>query len=336
MELSIREMLKAGVHFGHQVYRWSPKMDFYVYGEREGIHIIDLRKTLIQTQAAAKFVKKLASEGKNMIFVGTKTQATDIIREEAERCQQFFINKRWLGGTLTNFVTIKSSIDKLKKMDQMKKTGEMEFFSKKERGQMEKKYNKLSSYLGGIRDMKASPQALFVVDIVKEHIAVAEAKCLGIPVVGLADTNSDPGKVDYPIPANDDTIKSISLFAKFIADVYLEGAELYQAKLKEKGKEAASTPSPSHHSPKERLAKNTGAGTGMGANAGKGAGAGASASANTKAGAGARGVGIGRNTGSKRPPVEIIKKQRPKLVAAGLAEEVEIEAELEGTEDKKG
>ena len=303
MELSIREMLEAGVHFGHQVYRWSPKMDFYVYGAREGIHIIDLRKTLIQAQVATKFIKKLASEGKSMIFVGTKTQATDIIREEAERCGQFFINKRWLGGTLTNFVTIKSSIDRLKKMDQGRKSGEWEFFSKKERSQMEKKYNKLHTYLGGIQDMKAPPQALFVVDIVKEHIAVAEARCLGISVVGLADTNSNPEIVDYPIPANDDTIKSIRLFAKLIADACIEGNELYQAKLKER---AAGTPS------KEA--------TPQGAFASSG---------NTTSPPSA-----GRSRFPKPLP-QVIKKQKPKLVAAGLAEEVEIEAELDVKEAKK-
>lgn len=240
--ITIKQMLDAGVHFGHQTQRWNPKMKPYVYTDRGGIHIIDLQKSVNRAQAAADFVKSVASKGGKMIFVGTKKQAVEPVKEAAEKCGQFFVTKRWLGGTLTNFSTIKSSIDRLKKIDQMRSKGELDFFSKKERAKMEKEYNRLSEYLSGIRDMKDNPRIMFVVDIVKEHIAVAEAKRLGIPVVGIADTNSNPESVDYAIPGNDDAIRSIKLFSDLMAESFMQGAKKYKEDLKasvDKNEEAA-------------------------------------------------------------------------------------------------
>lgn len=228
--VSIKEMLNAGVHFGHQTQRWNPKMKPFVYADRGGIHIIDLQKSVIGARAAYDFVKKRASEGAKMIFVGTKKQAIEPVTEAAEKCGQFFVTKRWLGGTLTNFQTVKSSIDRLKRIEQMKEKGEFDFFSKKERARIEKEYVRLSDYLSGIKDMKEAPRLMFVVDLNKEHIAVAEAKRLGIPVVAIADTNVDPEIVDFPIPGNDDAIRSIKLFANMVADAYLEGAKIWEEK----------------------------------------------------------------------------------------------------------
>ena len=227
-QITMKDMLDAGVHFGHQTQRWNPKMKPFVYTSRGGIHIIDLQKSVVRARAAADFVKSIAGKGGRMIFVGTKKQAVEPIKEAAGKCGQFYVTKRWLGGTLTNFATIKASIDRLKKIDQMREKGELDFFSKKERAQIEKEYQKLLEYLDGIREMKDSPSAMFVVDLTKEHIAVAEAKRLGIPVVGIADSNSDPETVDFPIPGNDDAIRSIRLFANMVAEAYLEGAKDYQ------------------------------------------------------------------------------------------------------------
>lgn len=232
MNLTMKAMLDAGVHFGHQKERWNPKMKPYVYTSRGGIHIIDLQKTLIKAKEALTFVENAAAEGHKLIFVGTKKQAEETIQDAANRCGQFFVTKRWLGGTLTNFVTIKQSIDRLKKIDQMREKGELEFFSKKERSSIEKEYERLNEYMQGIREMKEPAGILFVVDITKEHIAVLEAKKLGIKVVGICDTNSDPGLIDYPIPGNDDAIRSIKLFSELIADAYLSGAKKYEAVLR--------------------------------------------------------------------------------------------------------
>lgn len=224
-QITMKDMLDAGVHFGHQTQRWNPKMKPYVYTSRGGIHIIDLQKSVVGAKNAAEYVKKVAAQGGKLIFVGTKKQAVEPIKEAATKCGQFFVTKRWLGGTLTNFQTIKSSIDRLKKIDQMREKGELEYFSKKERASIEKEYARLLEYLDGIRDMKDSPACMFVVDISKEHIAVAEAKKLGIAVVGIADTNADPEAIDFPIPGNDDAIRSIKLFANMVAEAYLEGAK---------------------------------------------------------------------------------------------------------------
>lgn len=230
--VTMKDMLEAGVHFGHQVARWNPKMKPYVFGARGGIYIIDLQKTVTLAQDAAKFVKQLASDGGRMIFVGTKKQARETIQEAAKSCGQFFMTERWLGGTLTNFETIKQNIDRLRKLDQMKEKGEMDLYSKKEASGLEKERIKLTQSFEGIRDMKELPAALFVVDLKKEHIAVTEALKLGIPVVGLADTNSDPDLIDYPIPSNDDAIRAIKLFATMVATAYNEGAQVWEQKLR--------------------------------------------------------------------------------------------------------
>ncbi|MBY0386275.1 30S ribosomal protein S2 [bacterium] len=232
MSLTMKSMLDAGVHFGHQKERWNPKMKPFVYTSRGGIHIIDLQKTLTKAKEAMQFVENMAADGQRLIFVGTKKQAEETIQAAAKRCGQYFVTKRWLGGTLTNFVTIKQSIDRLRKIDQMREKGELDFFSKKERSSIEKEYMKLNDYLEGIREMKEPAGMLFVVDINKEHIAVLEAKKLGIKVVGICDTNSDPNLIDYPIPGNDDAIRSIKLFSEMIADAYVAGAKKYEEVLR--------------------------------------------------------------------------------------------------------
>jgi len=231
-QVTMKEMLDAGVHFGHQIHRWNPKMKNYVFGERGGIHIIDLQKSVAGAQDACDAVKEVAANGGRMIFVGTKQQAIEPIQEAAKACNQFFVTKRWLGGTLTNFSTIKASIDRLKKFERMKSEGEWDLFSKKEQSKMEKEYQRLVEYLEGIKELKAQPGIIFVVDLMKEKIAVAEAKKLGIPVVAIADTNSDPSMIDYAIPGNDDAIRSIQLFSRLMAESYNEGAKEYEQKLR--------------------------------------------------------------------------------------------------------
>ncbi len=292
-QLTMKDMLDAGVHFGHQTQRWNPKMKPYVYTNRGGIHIIDLQKSVVSAKNAAEFVYKIAADGGRMIFVGTKKQAVEPIREAAQKCGQYFVTKRWLGGMLTNFQTIKSSIDRLKKIDQMREKGELDFFSKKERARMEKEYVRLNDYLDGIRDMKEAPNCMFVVDLNKEHIAVAEATRMGIKVVGIADTNVDPEKIDFPIPGNDDAIRSIKLFANLIADSYLEGAKKYQEKVRSLGNKAPEGRAPDERAPRSR----------------------SEAPATVSAG----------------PAVVKVNKGR-KLVAAGTAEDVEILMELEAPE----
>ena len=230
--VTIKDMLDSGVHFGHQIQRWNPKMKPYVFGNRRGIHIIDLQKTLKMTKKALKAIEDMAAQGHRLIFVGTKKQAVDVVQEAAKKCQQFFVTKRWLGGTLTNFVTIKQSIDRLKKIDQMREKGDLKYFSKKEQAHIEKEYSKLNEYLEGIREMKEPPAMIFIVDVIKEHIAVREAKKMGVSVFGLCDTNSNPEEVDYPIPANDDAIRSIRLFCNLVSDAYLVGAERWEEKLR--------------------------------------------------------------------------------------------------------
>lgn len=230
--ITMKDMLDAGVHFGHQTQRWNPKMKPYVYTDRGGIHIIDLQKSVVKAKEAAEFVKDIGAQGGRLIFVGTKKQAVEPIKEAASKCGQFHVTKRWLGGMLTNFQTIKTSIDRLKRIDQMREKGELEFLSKKERARVQKEYIRLLDYLDGIRDMKDSPTCMFVVDLNKEHIAVAEARRLGIPVVGIADTNSDPETIDFPIPGNDDAIRSIKLFANMVAESFLEGAKEWTNKVR--------------------------------------------------------------------------------------------------------
>jgi small subunit ribosomal protein S2 len=203
-------------------------MKKFVFGSRGGIHIVDLQKTALAAQDAAAYVKKIASEGKQMIFVGTKKQAVESVKEAAQKCGQFYVVKRWLGGMLTNFVTIKASIDRLRKFDIARQNGDWKYYNKKEAAKLEKEYNLLLEYLEGIRDMKEPPGAMFVVDLRKEHIAIREARILGIPVIGIADTNTDPEDVDYPIPGNDDAIRSIKLFINLMAEAYSEGAKEYE------------------------------------------------------------------------------------------------------------
>ncbi|MBI5187066.1 MAG: 30S ribosomal protein S2 [Nitrospinae bacterium] len=225
MSVSMKELLEAGSHFGHQTRRWNPKMEKYIYGDRNGIHIIDLQKTLKKFRDAYAFIKDLSFKKGKVLFVGTKKQAQDLIMEEAIRCGMFFVNKRWLGGTLTNFATIKKSIARLKQIEKMKEDGTYENLPKKETIKLDKELEKLQKFLGGIKDMDGHPDAIFIVDPRKEKIALAEANKLGIPVISVVDTNCDPDKVDFVIPANDDAIRSIRLFSSKIADAVIEGRE---------------------------------------------------------------------------------------------------------------
>jgi small subunit ribosomal protein S2 len=223
VSITMKELLEAGVHFGHQTKRWNPKMKKYIFGKRNGIYIIDLQKTLKLFKEASSFIADLAGQGKRILFVGTKRQAQDAILEEANRCGMFYVNNRWLGGTLTNFTTVRKSIERLKEIEAILGDTEKEM-SKKERAQLDHEREKLQKNLIGIREMDGLPDALFVIDPKKEYIAVKEAKKLGIPVVAIVDTNCDPGGIDYPIPGNDDAIRSVRLITSRIADAVLEGA----------------------------------------------------------------------------------------------------------------
>ena len=224
--ITMKELLEAGVHFGHQTRRWNPKMREYIFGERNGIHIIDLQKTLKMFKEATRFVVELAKEGKTLLFVGTKRQAQEAIVEEARRCSMFFVNQRWLGGLLTNFDTIQKSIQRLKELDEMSKDGRYELLPKKEVIKLERARKHLEQNLSGIKDMPGLPDAIFVIDSHKEEIAVHEALKLEIPVVGIVDTNCDPDKVTYIIPGNDDALRAIRLFASKVADAVLEGRQI--------------------------------------------------------------------------------------------------------------
>jgi small subunit ribosomal protein S2 len=297
MAVTMKEMLDAGVHFGHQTQRWNPKMKPYVYTSRGGIHIIDLQKTIVHAKHAADYIKGVAARGGRLIFVGTKKQAVEPIVEAAEKCGQYHVTKRWLGGMLTNFQTIQASVSRLKKIDQMREKGELGFYSKKERAGIEKDYIRLNDYLSGIREMKDMPSAMFVIDLNKEHIAVAEAKRLGMAVIAIADTNTNPELIDYPIPGNDDAIRSIKLFANMIADAYNEGAKLWQEELKKSGERTRTEEAEPRKERDERPAR------------------GAKPAAEKDGG----------------PAVFKFSKGR-KLVAAGTADEVEIEMELESGE----
>lgn len=230
--VTMKELLEAGVHFGHQTSRWNPKMKKYVFGARNGIYIIDLQKTVNYAKEACAQIIKITSEGKKVLFVGTKKQAKDVIIEEATRAGQFFVANRWLGGMLTNYQTIKASIDRLKNTENMKATGDFELLPKKEQSQLNKEMEKLGSSLGGIKDMKKLPGAIFIIDPSKEHIAVKEAKRLGIPVIAVVDTNCNPEDVDYVIPGNDDAIRSIRLFSHLIAEACIEGTKVFEEKIK--------------------------------------------------------------------------------------------------------
>ncbi len=223
--ITMKELLEAGVHFGHQTKRWNPKMKEYIFGERNGIYIIDLQKTLKMFKEASKFVQDQAAEGKLVLFVGTKRQAQDAIAEEATRCGMFYVNQRWLGGLLTNWVTVQKSVKRLKELDEMATDGRYELLPKKEVVKLERERKHLQANLAGIKQLSRLPDALFVIDSNKEQIAVKEARKLGIPVVAVVDTNCDPSEVDYIIPGNDDALRAIRLFASKIADSIVEGAQ---------------------------------------------------------------------------------------------------------------
>ena len=223
--VSMKQLLEAGVHFGHQTRRWNPKMKPYIFTERNGIYIIDLQKTVRKIDDAYNFVRDVAAEGKSILFVGTKKQAQESIESEAQRCNMFFVNQRWLGGTMTNFKTIRQRIARLNEIDAMEENGDFDVLPKKEVIKLMAEREKLEKNLGGIRQMKSLPGALFVVDPRKEHIAVQEARRLGIPIVAIVDTNCDPDEIDYVIPGNDDAIRAVKLIAGKMADAVLEGRQ---------------------------------------------------------------------------------------------------------------
>ena len=223
--VSMKQLLEAGVHFGHQTRRWNPKMAEYIFTERNGIYIIDLQKTVRTLEEAYNFVRDLAMEGKSVLFVGTKKQAQESVKEEAERAGAFYVNARWLGGMMTNFTTIRHRIDRLRQLRAMEADGTFELLPKKEVSKLNLEIEKLEKFLGGIKDMKQLPGALFIVDPRKERIAVAEAKKLGIPIVAIVDTNCDPDEIDYVIPGNDDAIRAVKLISATIANAIIEGNE---------------------------------------------------------------------------------------------------------------
>ena len=220
--ISMKQLLEAGVHFGHQTRRWNPKMKKYIFVERNGIYIIDLQKTVRKLEEAYSFMKQVGEEGGKVLFVGTKKQAQDAIKEEAERSGNYYINQRWLGGTLTNFGTIQKRVNRLKQIERMEEDGTFDVLPKKEVVQLKKEHERLVKFLGGIRDMNGLPDVMFVVDPRKERIAVAEAMKLNIPIVGIVDTNCDPDEIDYVIPANDDAIRAVKLLTGKMADALLE------------------------------------------------------------------------------------------------------------------
>src|SRR5438309_182955 len=223
--ITMKELLEAGVHFGHQTKRWNPKMKEYIFGERNGIYIIDLQKTLKMFKDASKYVQEMAAQGKTIMFVGTKRQAQDAIAEEATRCGMFYVNQRWLGGLLTNWVTVQKSVKRLQELDDMATDGRYDLLPKKEVIKLERERKHLQANLAGIKSLKRLPDTLFVIDSNKEQIAVKEARKLGIPVVAVVDTNCDPTEVDYVIPGNDDALRAIRLFASKVADSVVEGVQ---------------------------------------------------------------------------------------------------------------
>jgi small subunit ribosomal protein S2 len=227
-EITLKELLEAGVHFGHQTKRWNPKMKPYIFMDKNSIHIIDLQKTLIALEEAKKAIRKIADKGGKVLFLGTKTQAKNAVKEEANRCDMPYVCERWLGGTLTNFNTVRKSLSKLEEFEAMEEDGRIEQFKKKEALKIRKEKDKLLKALGGIRTMSSVPEMVFIIDTKKEINAVKEARKLKIPIVGLIDTNADPDEVDYPIPANDDAMRAITLFCKSVADTVIEGSATYR------------------------------------------------------------------------------------------------------------
>jgi small subunit ribosomal protein S2 len=227
--VELTDLLNAGAHFGHLTRRWNPKMKPFIFMERNGIHIIDLKKTQELLESACNAISNITAEGKRFLFVGTKKQAQEVVKEEANRCREFFVSERWLGGMLTNFSTIRKSVKRLNNIEKMETDGTYDKLTKKEIMHLDREKEKLQDYLSGVVDMTRLPGALYVIDIKKEDIAVKEARRLGIPVVAIVDTNVDPDGIDYPIPANDDAIKSIHLITKLVADAVLEGKERSKA-----------------------------------------------------------------------------------------------------------
>lgn len=235
----MKELLEAGVHFGHQTRRWNPKMKDYIFGQRNGIYIIDLQRTIKIFKEALQFLKDVAADGKEVLMVGTKKQAQDIIKDYAEKCEASYINQRWIGGVLTNFSTIRGSVEKLIELEEMKEDGRWDLMSKKDQSKTEKVYKKLSKNLGGIKRMTELPGALFVIDSINEEIAIREAQKLKIPIVAIVDTNGDPEDIDYPVPGNDDAVRAIELFTSKVAEVVSEGKkERVAQELQEEKKEA--------------------------------------------------------------------------------------------------
>ncbi|MDH5466577.1 MAG: 30S ribosomal protein S2 [Candidatus Aminicenantes bacterium] len=239
VSVTMKELLEAGVHFGHQTKRWNPKMKDYIFGQRNGIYIIDLQKTIKIFKEALNFIRKVAENGKEVLLVGTKKQAQDIIKENSLKCESSYVNHRWLGGLLTNFGVIRGSVEKLIEMEEMKEDGRWDLLSKKEQSKLEKVYRKLSKNLGGIKNMVELPGSLFVIDSTKEEIAIKEAQKLNIPIVAVVDTNGDPEDIDHPIPGNDDAVRAIELFTSKVSEAIIEGKkkkiekELQEAKKEE-------------------------------------------------------------------------------------------------------
>ncbi len=238
MVATMKELLEAGVHFGHQVKRWNPKMKRYIFGERNGIYIIDLQKTLKGLEEAYNFVREAAAAGAGVLFVGTKKQAQDAISEEANRSNVFYVNQRWLGGMLTNFLTVKKSIERLKKIETMKEDGTLGLLPKREASSLEKERAKLDKNLSGIKEMKNLPGVVFVIDPKKERIGIAEARKLSIPIVAVVDTNCDPDEVDYVIPGNDDAIRAIKLLTSKMANAVIEGRDVLEKEAREEEEKA--------------------------------------------------------------------------------------------------
>ncbi len=231
-QITMKDLLEAGVHFGHQKSRWNPKMKPYIFGDRNGIYIIDLQKTVLLTREALTFVTQLSAKGKKILFVGTKSQCKDVVKEEAERAGCPYVTERWLGGTLTNFPTIQTCLDQMQQMDDKISSGMADQLSAKERSAFDKEHERLLRNLGGVRHMKDKPGAIFIIDPMKEHNAVKEAKKLGIPIIAITDTNCDPDDVSFVIPGNDDALKSIKLFAAAVADAFLDGARIHEEKIR--------------------------------------------------------------------------------------------------------
>jgi len=253
-EVTMKNLLQAGVHFGHQTTRWNPRMKKYIYGTRNGIHIVDLQKTLKKFQEAEKYIRELARSGKTLLFVATKKQAQELIAQEAVRCGMFYINQRWLGGTMTNFLTIRKSIDRLRELEKQEEEGEFDKLHKKEALRMRREIEKLNKFFRGIKTMKQLPDAIFIIDTHKEKIALAEARKLGIKILALVDTNCDPTGIDFPFPGNDDAIRSIKLFAQRIADVWVEEQEIRKARKKDED-ESAKQEAEAEEAAKAKVAK---------------------------------------------------------------------------------